>query len=724
VLASIVKNDISHDYVVGNPPWVAKQNRYTGDEQERRLEQLYYSAWGESDPYMEFMERGLDMLHTGGKLGFVVSNRFLYNSGAKEIRALLSKNQIREIIDFTDVPIFDEATNYTSIVTVEKEVENDDWGSFIEDNSFSGEYEIQGTRVRQWDEANDSGDPDIPNLVETIRTREEHPTIEFFEVDSSRVRERVWVQRGEVHREETSSRYTANGQRVTVSRKLPIADVWPFCPEDESQLLDQIEDGMDLRLGDRAVIRGNQLEDSPNLVGDGIRVGIQTSGDSAYIVHPTVGLSKEKFADIDTLPITPRAVDETYTVETDLLKIDISSEDVDRWLPSWDNRLVFVPYKQGDGDERAELIRPQELHDNYNLTWQYFTDASVLETLSEDSVERKEIHNRLAFELGVIEEDAITDEDENQNFRLPELSSSQYQSLSEQLRSNVDFLNTQNKELWWYRYMYRKNIENLPRPKILTGDLVQRNKLCFDEQGIMAPHNVSVYSFVVDDDKKYAIAGVLNSALLEYYHKHHSRIHKGKAYRYIEDYISKWPIQLPDGGARESIESTIRDILHLKDLEAKIPQFPDPYILEARESGEEFVDISFTPNSSFTAAPSIQNDLAGDVTLVMDDGQSLSESIDSEVKARYVQKALEDMRLHQNQTVTIPVPLRDEVAQDALDELEEDISARNEGDIDELEQEIDQVVFDLYDLEDENVQEHINRYNSQHDSVRPLDPLE
>ncbi|WP_082230168.1 TaqI-like C-terminal specificity domain-containing protein [Halorubrum lipolyticum] len=272
--------------------------------------------------------------------------------------------------------------------------------------------------------------------------------------------------------------------------------------------------------------------------------------------------------------------------------------------------------------------------------------------------------------------------------------------------------------------MYRKNIEILPRPKILTGDLVQRNKLCFDEKGIMAPHNVSVYSFVVDDDKKYVIAGVLNSSLLEYYHKHYSRIHKGKAFRYIEDYISKWPIQIPEGDVRGTIESAIQDILHLKDLEAKIPQFPDPYIIQARESGEEFVNVTFTPDSSFIASPSIQNDLQGDVTLILDDGQSLSEGIDSERKAEYVQEALQGTRLRQNQTVSIPVPLRDDIAIEALTELQEDISERDEGDLDELEQEIDEAVFELYDMSEQSLQEHVYRFNSQHESVQPLDLLE
>lgn len=719
VLASIVKNDISHDYVVGNPPWVAKQNRYTGDDQNRRMQQLYYSAWGESDPYMEFIERGLNMLHTGGKLGFVVSNRFLYNSGAKEIRAILAKNRIHEIIDFTDVPIFPEATNYTATVTVEKEVENDDWDSFIEGNSFFNEYRFKGIRVRQWENTNESGHVHVPSLIKTIRDGKPHPTVDSFEIGSTRFQERVWVERDEVYREKISDKFTANGQRTTVSKKLPIVDVWSFSPESEFNLLDQMEGLMDMRLGNRTVIRNNTPEDVPDLVGDDIMVGIQTSGDNAYIVHPTVGLTKEKLSEIDTLPVTPRGIDKTYTVETDLLKIDISSQDVERWLPSWDNRLVFVPYEQGD--DRAKLVRPRKMAEQYKQTWEYFSDAKVLETLSNDSVERKEIHNRLAFELDVISESAITTSSGNRDYRQPTLSSTQYQELSNTIRENVEVVDRFDKDLWWYRYMRRQNIESLPYPKLLTGNQKNENSLCFDDEGIIAPHNARVYSFAVDADRRHAIAGILNSAITEYYHKHYSRIHRGRAYSYIKDFISKWPVKVPEGGLKERIEAAVDEILHLKDLEAKIPQFPDPYIIEARERGEEFIDVTMTPNSTFIASPSIQHDLNGAMTVVLENGQSLSESIDSEVKAKYVQTAIQDTKLRKNQTFSLPVPLHDEVAEDALSELADDVSARKKGDVGELEQEIDEAVFELYEITDSDVQEHVYRYNRQHKSVKPLD---
>ena len=75
-----------------------------------------------------------------------------------------------------------------------------------------------------------------------------------------------------------------------------------------------------------------------------------------------------------------------------------------------------------------------------------------------------------------------------------------------------------------------------------------------------------------------------------------------------------------------------------------------------------------------------------------------------------MKEALQGTQLRKNQTHSIPVPWRDEVAKEALNELEEDITTRSGQDIGELEQEIDEAVFDLYEFEDENVQKHINSY--------------
>lgn len=701
VLGATLKNDIRYDYVVGNPPWVAKQSRHTGEEEERQMHELYLSAWNETDPYLQFMERGLNMLKIGGKLGFLVSNRYMKNRGGNEIRALLTKNNIHELIDFTDYQLFENATNYSNLLIVEKEVENDDWESFIEDDEFMNSHQISAARVRKWDDS-------IPNLVEQIQSREPTETVDFFEINSQKLQERVYTRSGRVETEEFNKTFTGEFGRISLTQNLPVADVWPNSPSEELQIIDQIEDSAEMRLGDKTVIRNNKPETIGNLVGDDIKVGIQTSGDGVYVVKPTTGIAKEELHNLENLTITPKSIDNTYTVETGLLKVDITGSDAERWLPNWNNRLVFIPYVQGD--QRAELIRPTELYENYPQTWEYFSSEEVLRQLAEESGEREDLHAQLANELSIRDTDTGS------------LSRSEYQELSEILSSNPESVEELDTALWWYRFMYRKNIESLPKPKLLTGNQTQGNKLSFDDAGIMAPHNSRVFAILAKEPIKHALAAVLNSEVIDFYHKQHSRIHGGKAYSYIEDYTSKWPVVLGSESQQEELKQLVIRILELKNLEIKIPQFPDPYIADARESGEEFVPITYTPTSSYIANPSLDSDLSGGFNITLQDGRINHDAINSRTKADYVMEAISGSSLSANESVTIPVPFDDEVASSALDNLKEDRDTLDSESISEIESSINEIVFDLYGIESERHQEIIRRFNRQHNRCEKIDP--
>jgi len=701
VLSATLKNDLPYQYVVGNPPWVSKHSRYQGEEEERRLKQQYASAWNETDTYMQFMERGLDMLSKGGTLGFIVSNRYLTNAGSKEIRGLLAKNRIKEIVDFTDYQLFDGATTYSSIVTVEKRVENDDWDSFIDDNAFDDTYDIEAARVRDWDAS-------TLELTDCLRRREPTTSVDFFHIDVDRLRGRVEIDNGAVVCESVSEEFkTETGGKTTVRAELPEVDVWPICSSREYGVIDRIEDAMDARLGDRKVVRDNQEERAENVVGNDIRVGIQTSGDGAYVVNPTVSVTPETLHELPTISVKPSGYDEQFTLETDLIKADITGEDVDRWLPHWNDRLVIVPYVQGD--DRARLVRPTELRDEYELTWQYFTDPAILELLGEESKERSRLHATIAADLGVIDTpDAKT------------LDSNQYDELSDALRDNAEYLDTQNNDMWWYRYMYRKNIETLPDPKALVGNQAQRNRICFDPVGDMAPHNARVYGIALPDDKRHAVTGILNSNLIEFYHKQHARINQGKAYSFIEDYTSKWPVVLPEGDDRDAIEDAVEEILRLKELELKIERFPDPYIADARESGAEFHSFNYKASSKVTLSPGKQSDLQGEPAFEIDGEVVDSSVIDSDTKFEYVQEALEGTTLDKGETITVPVPLTDIVASDAVDAFEADKETLERKSIEQYEETIDDVVFSLYGVEDERDRELVERFNSQYKSIRSL----
>ena len=708
VLGATLKNDIPYHYVVGNPPWVSKHSRHRDEEQRRRMKQLYLSRWKEHDVYMLFMERGMKMLEEGGEMGYIIPNRVFSNKNAKEIRGLLAKNRVKEIVDFTDYQLFEGATNYSAIVTVEKQAPNNEWSSFIEDGAFTNTHNITAARVRDWD-------GDIPGMISQLQAREPTDSVDFYTIDSSRWEERVEVQSDSVRREKVSENFTDTEQMIELDRELPLVDVWPVSTPSEFSILDSVEDQMEMRLGDKPAVRENEQEQIGNLVGDHIHEGIATSGDGAYVVNPVTGIEKEKLKELDHLTVTPKATDEEFTVETDLLKVDITGEDADRWLPDWSNRLVFVPYEQGE--ERADPIRPAELESSYEDTWAYFTDPSTLQILSDESKERKELHGRLAAEFGVIDERSP-----DSKYRQVDFSESQFEELSQKLRQNADYLDRQDEEFWWYRFLHRKNIEELPNPKVLTGNQAPYNKLSFDDEGLMAPHNARVYAILLSDEIKHAVAGVLNSSLIEFYHKQHARIHRGKVYSYIEDYTSKWPVVIPEGEERNEIEQLVDHILELKDLEIKIAQFPDPYIVEYREASEEFPEVVYTPSEDYVANPEVQPDIQGSYGIEVEDGNIDDSLIDTREKALYVQEALDGQKMEKNTTTTLPVPLSDGIAEEVLEELKEDRNQLATTSIRGLEDKIDDVVFELFGIDSADDQERVRRYNSQWDTIRSIDP--
>ncbi len=698
VLGALVKNSLKYDYVVGNPPWVDKQTktRETDDRQEMQMKQQFVTAWGETDPYMQFTERALGMLREGGRLGFVIPNRVFKNEGARSLRGLLAKNRIHEIVDFTDYQLFEDATNYTTFLDVEKRVPNDDWRSFLDGNEFTDDYAVPVTRVRDWDGTN-------ADLMEQVASGEPTDTVDVFDIPIQRFQSRVQTKGEAVACTTTADSFEIGGREIDLERGIPVVDVWPIAPPREYDILDDIENAMEMRLGDRTVVRDNDVERRGNLVGNEIREGIATSGDGAYVVNPTIDIDPESFADLPVVSVEPSSLNKEFTVETGLLKADVTGGDVDRWLPKWDNRLVFVPYEISDDDSR--LLRPTEVESTYPKTWHYFTDPEILQLLSDESGERAELHRELAVKLNV------TDPDPD------ELSKKEFRELSESLRSNPEKLEQFDEDFWWYRYMYKKRLQTLPKPKVMAGDLVQYNKLCFDDGGIMAPHNASVYAIMLDSENKRAVAGVLNSAAVEFYHKQTSRVHQGKAYRYIKDHTSKWPVVIPEGDGRNTIEDAVGDILHLKDLQIKTSEFPDPYIAQARETGAEFETIEVTPEDD-DADPTVQRTVDGGHRIVLGEVE-LTREIDSEAHAEFVCESLRAAEPEAGETVSIPVPHGENVAQDALDEFAGDIGTLDESSIEELEARIDSAVFDAYGIDEED-RELIRRYNRQYESTGPL----
>lgn len=104
------------DAVVGNPPYVTGE--FMADEQIEYLKNHYTAAFGKFDLYMVFLETAIKLHKKSGMVGFIIPNKFMFTKSGKGLRAILSKQPLKEIVDFGDSGVFEGVTNYPCIVVL------------------------------------------------------------------------------------------------------------------------------------------------------------------------------------------------------------------------------------------------------------------------------------------------------------------------------------------------------------------------------------------------------------------------------------------------------------------------------------------------------------------------------------------------------------------------------------------------------------------------------
>lgn len=110
---------VGFDAIIGNPPYIRQE---AIKEQKPAFMEMFGTFYcGTADIYTYFYKTGLNLLKTGATLCFIAPNKFMRAGYGKNTRELLtSQGKPLMVLDFGDLPIFDEATTYPSIVMVEK----------------------------------------------------------------------------------------------------------------------------------------------------------------------------------------------------------------------------------------------------------------------------------------------------------------------------------------------------------------------------------------------------------------------------------------------------------------------------------------------------------------------------------------------------------------------------------------------------------------------------
>ena len=113
----IMKNG-GFDAVIGNPPYVRQEG--LGDLKEY-FQRKYTVYHGMADLYAYFIEKGVSLLRDKGIFGYIVANKWMRANYGEPLRKWLKRQCIAQIVDFGDLPVFQQATTYPCILVIGKD---------------------------------------------------------------------------------------------------------------------------------------------------------------------------------------------------------------------------------------------------------------------------------------------------------------------------------------------------------------------------------------------------------------------------------------------------------------------------------------------------------------------------------------------------------------------------------------------------------------------------
>lgn len=114
-----IMNEDGFDVVIGNPPYVRND---TLEKQEKNYYmKKYASAKGKFDLYLVFIEKAISLLKNNGLLGFIVPSKFMATDyGFKLRQHILEKCQILQLVDVSQLPVFEGVATYPCILILQK----------------------------------------------------------------------------------------------------------------------------------------------------------------------------------------------------------------------------------------------------------------------------------------------------------------------------------------------------------------------------------------------------------------------------------------------------------------------------------------------------------------------------------------------------------------------------------------------------------------------------
>lgn len=437
-------------------------------------------------------------------------------------------------------------------------------------------------------------------------------------------------------------------QRNTLGYSDPFIDVFTYPQEDLSDNIWPLMPPEERQVFQKLENQGTSIGDITEAVFDGPTTG----SNSVFVVDVKNAEKVDAGTDLDTVRVEPTGDDREYEIEASLLRPWLQGRDVKRWRPAWSGRHVILPYEIETETGSKQVISNKRLSDEFPLAKDYFDEYA-------DKLRRRE---------GGRWEDSDT----------------------------------------YWEFSYPRNLPKFDLPKIVFAEFADESTFLIDEGGEW--YFKSAYSVLLSDEyrnKTKEVACQLNSAPLEYYFKHIATVKAGGYYAFRSQYVEPLPCVI-DGP--QAIASKLVDLIEqigtVLDLDNKTDRFPEAY-LDDYDGQLDYIDYEWQTRR-YPVNADIQQKTDGRYAVTA--GRSdeitdpLMESGDQEerkIRAKYVHAAVDGRNVKSGEETTIPIPRSDEGVAALLEELETDKQTVAETSIEELEADIDEAVYDLFQLTDE-----------------------
>lgn len=286
-------------------------------------------------------------------------------------------------------------------------------------------------------------------------------------------------------------------------------DMWNFSNSEIQGVLDKIKSQpRDFRSITRKIFKGSS-----------------TGNDEIFLLD----LIKERK---DTCMTFSSALNQEVELESELLHPFVYGEDVRRYSPVKNKKVLLFPYVTNGND--VELIPIDILKKDYPKTFDYLS--------------------KLKNEL---------------------------------LKRKVE-LNHEN----FYKYSAARSLSEYAQPKIMIPDMLVSNRISFDEEGTIY-HGPAIHSIVFNDETKkhnpYFYLGILNSRLFWFFIANTSTALRGNAYRLTPEFLT--PFCFPEIGEKNKqlYDRLVSLVERMMELKGKLSDLGDKNTDE-RTNIEEKVD--------------------------------------------------------------------------------------------------------------------------------------